>query len=82
MEFSTIYNVCVASSVICSVIEFKMVLTAYCKQRIIQLYFERGISYGNVANVLTAEGFRLPKQTVNHTEVQETWNDFSPTGEW
>ena len=64
MEFSTIYNVCVASSVICSVIEFKMVLTAYCKQRIIQLYFERGISYGNVANVLTAEGFRLPKQTM------------------
>ena len=64
MEFSTIYDVCVASSVICSVIDFKMVLTAYCKQRIIQLYFERRISYGNVAKVLAAEEFRVPKQTV------------------
>ena len=53
MEFSTIYDVCVVSSVICSVIDFKMVLTAYCKQRIIQLYFGRRISYGNVAKVLT-----------------------------
>ena len=64
MEFSKIYDVCVASSVICSVIDFKMVLTAYCKQRIIQLYFERRISYGNVAKVLTVEGFQVPKQTV------------------
>ena len=60
MEFSTIYDVCV----ICPVIDFKMVLTAYCKQRIIQLYFERRISYGNVAKVLAAEGFRVPKRTV------------------
>ena len=64
MEFSTIYDICVASSVICSVIDFKMVLTAYCKQRIIQLYFERRISYGNVAKVLATEGFRVPKRTV------------------
>ena len=64
MEFSTIYDVCVASSVICSVIHFKMVLTAYCKQRIIQLYFERRIFYSNVAKVLAAEGFWVPKQMV------------------
>ena len=41
-----------------------MVLTAYCKQRIIQLYFERRVSYGNVVHVLAAEGLRVPKQTV------------------
>ena len=64
MEFATIYDVCVTSSVICSVINFKMVLTAYCKQEIIQLYFEWRISYGNVAIVLPAEGFRVPKRTV------------------
>ena len=41
-----------------------MVLTAYCKQRIIQLHFERRISYSNVAKVLAVEGFRVPKRTV------------------
>ena len=50
--------------IFCSVIDFEMVLTAYCKQQIIQLYFERRVSYGNVARVLAAEGFRVPKQTV------------------
>ena len=62
MEFATIYNVCVASSVICSVSDFKTVLMAYFKQQIIQLYFEWRISYDNVA--LAAEGYRVPKQTV------------------
>ena len=64
MEFVTIYDVCVASSVICSVINFKMVVTAFRKQRIIQLYVERRISYSNVAKVLAVEGFRVPKQMV------------------
>ena len=55
---------CVASSVLCSVIDFKKVLMVYCKQRIIELYFERRISYGKVPKVLAVEGFQLPKQTV------------------
>jgi transposase len=41
-----------------------VVLTAYCKQQIVQLYFERRVSYGNVVHVLAAEGLRVPKQTV------------------
>ena len=70
MEFSTIYDVCVASSVICSVIDFKMVLTAYSKQQIIQLYFDRRISYGNVVKVLAA-GTKT-NGVGNHAEVQDT----------
>ena len=42
----------------------KMVLSMYCKQRIIQLYFDRSISYGNVVRVLKAEGLVVPKKTV------------------
>ena len=72
MEFATIYDVCAASSVISSVIDFKMVLTAYCKQRIIQLYVEQRISYSNVAKVLAVEQFQVPKQKQNHTEVHDT----------
>ena len=72
MEFATIYDECAASSVICSVIDFKMVLTAYCKQRIIQLYVEQRISYSNVAKVLAVEQFQVPKQKQNHTEVHDT----------
>ena len=41
-----------------------MVLTAYCKQRIIQLYFERRVSYGNVSQVLATEGFCVSKKAV------------------
>ena len=41
-----------------------MVLSAYCKQQIVQLYFERRISCERVAQVLVAEGFQVPKQTV------------------
>ena len=73
---------CVASSVICSVIDFKIVLTVYCKQHIIQLYFERRICYGNVAKVLAVEGVWVPEQMVwatIYTEVQDTWNDFFHT---
>ena len=40
--------------ILCSVIDFEMVLTAYCKQRIVQLYFERRVLYGNNARVLAA----------------------------
>ena len=36
----------------------------YCKQRIVQLYYERKVSCGNIARVLAAEGYRVPKQTV------------------
>ena len=48
----------------CSVIKLQDGLTAYCKQQIIQLYFDRRISYSNVAKVLAAEGFRVPKRMV------------------
>ena len=41
-----------------------MVLSAYCKQRIVQLYLERRISCERVAQVLAVEGFWVPKQTV------------------
>ena len=41
-----------------------MVLSTYCKQRIVQLYFERRVSYGNIANILAAEGLKVPKKTV------------------
>ena len=41
-----------------------MVLSAYSKQRIVQLYFERRLSYANVAKVLAAEGYIVSKQTV------------------
>ncbi len=41
-----------------------MVLTAYCKQRTIQLYLERRVSYGNVSQVLATEGFCISKKTV------------------
>ena len=64
MEFAPINDVYVTSSLICLVIDFKMVLTAYCKQQIIQLYFEQRIIYSNVAKVLAAEGFQVPKQTM------------------
>ena len=36
----------------------------YCKQRIVQLYFKRRVSHGNIAKVLAAEGYRVPRQTV------------------
>ena len=36
----------------------------YCKQWIVQLYFERRVLYGNIARVLAAEGYRVPEQTV------------------
>ena len=48
----------------CSVIDFKIVLTAYWKQQISQLYFEQRISYGNMAKVLATEGFRVSKRMV------------------
>ena len=40
-----------------------MVLSVYWKQRIVQLYFERRLSYANVAKVLAAEGYIVSKQT-------------------
>ena len=41
-----------------------MVSTVYCKQRIVQLYFQRRVSYQNVVNVLKAEGITVSKKTV------------------
>ena len=41
-----------------------MVLSRYCKQRIVQLYFERKVSYGRLAKVLAAEGLKVPKKTI------------------
>ena len=36
----------------------------YCKQQIVRLYFEQKVSYGNIAQVVTAEGCRVLKKTV------------------
>ena len=41
-----------------------MVLSVYCKQRIVKLYFERRLLYANVTKVLAAEGYIVSKQTV------------------
>ena len=41
-----------------------MVLSVYLKQRIVQLYFQRRVSYGVLAQVLAAEGFRVSKKAV------------------
>ena len=41
-----------------------MVLTTHCKQRIVQLYFKQRVSYGNIANILAAEGLKVPKKMV------------------
>ena len=41
-----------------------MVLSTYCKQRIVQLYFERRVSYGNITRVLAAEELKVHKRTV------------------
>ena len=41
-----------------------MVLSAYLKQRIVQLYFQRRVSYGVLAQVLAAEGFPVSKKAV------------------
>ena len=54
----------VSRVMLCSVINFEMVLTAYCKQHIVQLYFEIRVLYGNSTQVLATEGLWVPKQTV------------------
>ena len=41
-----------------------MVLSRYCKQRIVQLYFKWKVSYGRIAKVLAAEGLKVPKKTI------------------
>ena len=41
-----------------------MVLSAYCKQRIIQLYFDRKLSYGGVVKALEEEQLKATKRTV------------------
>ena len=41
-----------------------MVLSRYCKQRIVQLYFEQKVSYERIAKVLAAEGLKVPKKTI------------------
>ena len=58
-----------------------MVLSVYCKQRTVQLYFERRISYERGAQVLAEEGFWLPKQTVHGTISRLPGSDrpFKPT---
>ena len=39
-----------------------MVLSRYCKQRIVQLYFEQKVSYGRIAKVLAAQGLKNPRR--------------------
>ena len=39
----------------------------YCKQWIMQLYFEQKVSYGNIARDLAAEGYIL---TVRHCSFE------------
>ena len=46
-----------------------MVLSAYLKQRIAQLYFQRRVSYGVLAQVLAAEGFRVSKKYKKHGTI-------------
>ena len=41
-----------------------MVLSAHTKQRIIQLYLARKISYGRIAEILKAEGLKASKKSV------------------
>ena len=40
----------------------KMTVSVYCKQRIIQLYCERKASYGKIAEILKAEGLKSSKR--------------------
>ena len=64
--------ICVASSVICSVIDFKMVWMAYFKQQVTQLYLEWRISHDDVAEVLAAEGYQVAKHMVWATIYRST----------
>ena len=41
-----------------------MVLSMYRKQQIVQLYFKQRVSHLNIAKVLAAEGYWVPRQTV------------------
>ena len=41
-----------------------MVLSAYCKQRIIHLYLDRKFSYSNVVSALQEEGIKVSKRAV------------------
>ena len=42
----------------------EMVLSTYCKLRIVQLYFQRRVSYQNVVNILKLEGIKVSKKGV------------------
>lgn len=44
--------------------EERIVLSVYCKQRIVQLYFEQRVSNGYMVKVLAAEGLKVPKKTI------------------
>ena len=47
-----------------------MVLSCYCKQWIVQLYFEQNVSYGRIAKVLAAEGLKVPKKNIWTTKYK------------
>ena len=60
-----------------------MVLSAYSKQRIVQLYFERRLSYANVAKVLAAEGYRFKVDSMGYDhEIQDAWNPLLSSRKW
>ncbi len=61
-----------------------MVLSAYCKQWIVQLYFERRLSYANVAKVLAGEWvYRFKADSMGYDqEIQDAWNPLSSSRKW
>ena len=51
--------------------------------RIVQLYFERRLSYANVAKVLAAEGYRFKADSMGYDqEIQDAWNPLSSSRKW
>ena len=64
-------------------INFKMVLAAYCKQLNVQFYFERRVSHWMWPRSLSyMEGFEIPKHMVwesMHTKIWGKGNNFLPT---
>ena len=58
------YVVCTAQLSVLAKGEAESGVISVLQQRVVQLYFEGRISYGNVAKVLAAEGYTVPKQTI------------------
>ena len=42
----------------------RMVVGYFGKQRIIQLYFQRKISFGQISRILQSKGLNIPRQTI------------------